>query len=147
MKLTYHPMTEHPEVGKKVAVALMVCKGYFTDKTFAVWDGVDWTFDKRPTHNGGIPILQDQLVWRDVLFGKMEIRTYDIDTILEPCAHYWGYGRNTDEGWLYHNQRDMREDAGKYGDLDSIFRYCPICGKKLVLSEGEEEVELIEEVL
>ena len=32
-------------------------------------------------------------------------------------------------------------------DVQNVFRYCPICGKKLVLSESENEVELIEEVL
>lgn len=145
MNINFHSMSEHPEVGKKVVVGFIHRKDYIIDKTFAVWDGRDWQFDSRPTGIYGLPILYDQLAWREVLPSKMSVSPYDVDEILEPCKHLWGYGKSTDEGWLYYDQRAMREDAGR--DLSNIFRYCPICGKKLVLSESENEVELIEEVI
>ena len=145
MNINFHSMSEHPEVGKKVVVGFIHHKDYIIDKTFAVCDGRDWQFDSRPTGIYGLPILYDQLAWREVLPSKMSVSPYDVDEILEPCKHLWGYGKSTDEGWLYYDQRAMREDAGR--DLSNIFRYCPICGKKLVLSESENEVELIEEVI
>ena len=145
MNINFHSMSEHPEVGKKVVVGFIHRKDYIIDKTFAVWDGRDWQFDTRPKGPYGLPILYDQLAWREVLPGKMSVSPYDVDEILEPCKHLWGYGASADGGWLYYEQRAMREDAGLH--LCNIFRYCPICGKKLVLSESENEVDLIEEVI
>lgn len=88
---------------------------------------------------------------------KIKIKSHWLDKEHE-CRHIYGSWHTRDEGGLFYLQKDMIKDASDMrpddseddglfhcGDLDTIFRYCPICGKKLILSESENEVELIEE--
>lgn len=144
MKFTYHPLAEQPEVGKKVAIVEVF--GYlYEDRCFAVWDGEKWNFARNLCDYRGVPTPADKLRWREVLSGGMKLRHEFLLDSPDGCNHLWGYGCGVDEGWLYYRQSKMRE--GMEFDVETVFRYCPICGKKLVLSESENEVELIEETL
>lgn len=144
MKFTYHPLAEHPEVGKKVAIVELI--GYlYMDKCFAVWNGEKWDFAKTLCDYKGTPTPEYRLYWREVLSGKMSLRSDHLLWSTNDCKHILGEGSWGDENGTYYEQSKMREDMDF--DVNVVYRYCPICGKKLVLSESENEVELIEEAL
>lgn len=144
MKFTYHTLTEHPEVGKKVAIVEL--SGYlYIDRCFAIWNGEKWDFARSICDYKDTPTPEDRLYWRDVLSGKMTLRGTHLLWDTKDCKHIWGEGSWGDENGVYYEQSTMRKDMDSH--VDMVYRYCPICGKKLVLSESENEVELIEEAL
>ena len=65
------------------------------------------------------------------------------------CQHITGFGGAGDENWLFYGDSAIKDiqkkvsEYGYYGDVETLFNFCPICGKRLLLQHNNDEVTIL----